>query len=222
MDNTAPNQAQPIVEILLAEHVLTQQQYDEIKVRSASEGRKPDDILLSVQNIPEEKLVEAKAKLLGVPFITLAKAPFSPQALNLVPRSVAERFHVIPFLYDEKTNMLSVAMSNPEDLDALQFVRQKTGMNVKTFAASQADIVAAIATQYRQELVTEVGAAVKETEDFNKIRTIDSSQIAQLIKEAPIAKIVSTILEYAVTSRASDIHIEPQEDRIRVRYRIDG
>jgi type II secretory ATPase GspE/PulE/Tfp pilus assembly ATPase PilB-like protein len=69
--------------------------------------------------------------------------------------------------------------------------------------------------------VGEVGEALKETAE-EQVRTIDSTKIAEIIKEAPIAKIVSTILEYAVTSRASDVHIEPQEDRVRVRYRIDG
>lgn len=214
--------AQTVVDILVAEHGITPEQYEEIKVKSASEGKSMDVVLESIHIVPEEKLAEAKAKLLGVPFISLATTPFSPQALNLISRAVAERFYLIPFLFDEKTNTLSIAMANPADLEALQFLRQKTGKLIKSFAAAPLDITNAIATQYRQELVTEVGAAVKETEDFNKTRTVDSSQIAQLIKEAPIAKIVSTILEYAVNSRSSDIHIEPQADRVRVRYRIDG
>lgn len=222
MDQSVRSQAQTVAELLLAEHVLSPQQYEEIKVKSASEGKSLDFILESMHIVADERISEAKAKLVGVPFITLSTTPFSPHALNLISRSVAERFSLIPFLFDEKTNTLSVAMANPTDLEALQFIRQKTGMVIKSFAAASADISSAIATQYRQELVTEVGAAIKETEDFNKTRTIDSTQIAQIIKEAPIAKIVSTILEYAVTSRASDVHIEPQEDRVRVRYRIDG
>src|SRR6185312_10741507 len=90
------------------------------------------------------------------------------------------------------------------------------------FAASPTDVGNAIEMQYRQELVGEVGKAVKETEDLTTVKTVDSKQIGQIIKEAPIAKIVGTILEYAVTSRASDVHIEPLDDRVRVRYRIDG
>jgi len=101
-------------------------------------------------------------------------------------------------------------------------VREKTGLSIKTYAASPGDVEMAINQQYRQELVGEVGEALKETEDEGRIKTVDTTQIAEIIKEAPIAKIVSTILEYAVTSRASDVHIEPQEDRVRVRYRIDG
>ncbi len=113
-------------------------------------------------------------------------------------------------------------MSNPVDLEALEFVRQKTGLNLKTFASSAEDVREAINQQYKQEIVGEIGEAVRQTEKQNETRTIDSKEIAEIIKEAPIAKIVSTILEYAVSSRASDVHIEPQEDRVRVRYRIDG
>lgn len=213
---------QTISDILLGEHLLTQEQYSEIKVKSASEGKTDENIIKSLNIIPEEKLVEAKAKLLGIPFISLANTSFSPEALSFVPRAVAERFSLIPFFYDDKTKTLSIAMGNSVDLEAISFVQQKTGLNIKAFAAPLNEVTVAINQQYRQELVGEVGKAIKETEDLTKPRTIDSSQIGQIIKEAPIAKIVSTILEYAVTSRASDVHIEPQEDRVRVRYRIDG
>ncbi len=228
MINAMPNDVvsstntQTLVDILLSQHALTQEQYNEIKVKSASQGIPEEQIIESLGIVPAEKFTEAKAKLLGVPFVSLDTTSFSPQALSFVPRAVAEKFSLIPFLYDEQNKILSVAMANPVDLKAVEFVRQKTGLDIKSFAATSAEVTRAIGQQYRQELVGEVGAALKETEDFNKTRTVDSAQIAQIIKEAPIAKIVATILEYAVTSRASDVHIEPQEDRIRVRYRIDG
>src|SRR5436190_2571979 len=113
-------------------------------------------------------------------------------------------------------------MANPVDLEAIQFVRQKTGLNMTAFAAAPAEVMQAINSQYHQELVGEVGKAVQETENLTQTTTVDSKKIGEIIKEAPIAKIVSTILEYAVNSRASDIHFEPLEDRVRVRYRIDG
>ncbi|OGH41977.1 MAG: hypothetical protein A2396_03855 [Candidatus Levybacteria bacterium RIFOXYB1_FULL_40_17] len=208
--------------MLFAEGIINQTQYSDIKVRSATQGTPEEAIIQSLNLVSEEKLSEAKAKLLGIPFISLSNTSFSPQALSYIPRAVVERFNLIPFLFDEKTQTLSVAMANPVDLDALSFVKQKTRLNIKTFAASPNDVVRAINEQYRQEIVGEVGEALKETEEFNETKTIDSTQISQIIKEAPIAKIVSTILEYALSSRASDVHIEPQEDRIRVRYRIDG
>jgi type IV pilus assembly protein PilB len=213
---------QTLADVLLVDKLITQVQYDDVKVKSASKGVSEDTIIESLNIVDADKLAEAKAKLLNIPFVTLDNSSFSPQAIGYIPRSVAERFSLIPFAFDEKVQTLSVAMSNPVDLEAVAFIREKTGLNIKTFAASPTGVDNAINQQYRQEIVGEVGAALKETEEAGKIKTIDTTQIAQIIKEAPIAKIVSTILEYAVTSRASDIHIEPQEDRVRVRYRIDG
>lgn len=212
-----------VAELLVRQGLLTKQQYDDIKLKSATTNQSADDILENMHIVSEEKIAEARASLLGVPYINLATASFSPEALSLVPRAVVERFQLIPFLYDDKTKTLSVAMSNPADLDALSFIQQKTGLTIKTFAATPSDVKNAIDAQYRQELVGEVGKAVKETEELQTTtKTVSSEQIGQIIKEAPIAKIVATILEYAVNSRASDVHIEPMEDRVRVRYRIDG
>lgn len=222
----APGQVgEGVVELLFRQGLLNKQQYDEIKLKSATTSESPDEVLRGMHLVDEEKIAEAQATLLGVPYINLATASFSPEALSFVPRAVVERFQLIPFLYDDKTKVLSVAMGNPADLDALSFLQQKTGLTIKTFAASPTDVKNAISAQYRQELVGEVGRAVKETEELkqvNQTKTVSSDQIGQIIKEAPIAKIVATILEYAVNSRASDVHIEPMEDRVRVRYRIDG
>ncbi|MFH1187177.1 MAG: ATPase, T2SS/T4P/T4SS family [Candidatus Levyibacteriota bacterium] len=217
-----PKENQSVSDILLNQHLITPEQYRDVKVKSASQAVSDVRILEQMNIIKEEQLAEAKALQMGIPFISLENTSFSPQALGFVPRAVVERFQLIPFAYDEKSKTISVAMSNPVDLEAISFVQQKTGLGIKAFAASPADVIKAIQLQYRQEIVGQVGEALKETEDFDKIRTIDSVEIGRLIKEAPIAKIVSTILEYAVTSRASDVHIEPQEDRVRVRYRIDG
>lgn len=213
---------QTVADILLDQSTITNEQYNDFKVKAVSQNQPIDFIIQTSGVVNEHVLTEAKAKLLGIPFISLVDTTFSPAVINLVPRAVAERFSLIPFYFDEKTGTLSIAMSNPVDLEALSFVRQKTGLTIKSFAASPSDVEKAIVAQYRQELVGEVGAALKETEEEKKEKSFDTTKIAQLIKEAPIAKIVSTILEYAVTSRASDVHLEPLEDRVRVRYRIDG
>ncbi|HUD44693.1 MAG TPA: GspE/PulE family protein [Patescibacteria group bacterium] len=211
-----------ILEVLLSEHLINQSQYDDIKMRSTQLVKSPEELLISLGILSEEKITEARAKQLGVPFVTLNSESFSPQALSFLSRVVVEKYNLIPFFYDDKTKTLSVAMANPVDLDAVYFVRQKTGLNIKTFAAVPSEVKAAIDQQYRQELVGDVGEAIKENEESTPKKAVDSKQISQIIKEAPIAKIVSTILEYAVSSRASDVHIEPLEDRVRIRYRIDG
>jgi type IV pilus assembly protein PilB len=224
-DSTDPKSledAKSVVDVLFLDKVITPEQYEDIKVKSALTGTSRETVLDSLQLVTEDDFSKARAKLLGIPYISLSTAAFSPQALSYLPQAVVERFRLIPFAYDEKANTLSIAMANPVDLDAMSFVGQKTGLTIKSYAAAPGEVDAAIKQQYRQELVGEVGKAIKETEEYSKKRVVDSKQISQIIKEAPIAKIVSTILEYAVTSRASDVHIEPQDDRVRVRYRIDG
>jgi type IV pilus assembly protein PilB len=220
--DVSSSEAKSILDILFVQQLLTKEQYEEVKVKSATHGQSVTGVLQEMNIVPEEKIAQAQAQLIGVPYLSLTTASFSPQALGFLSRAVVDRFLLIPFTYDEKTKTLSVAMANPVDLDAIAFVRQKTGLIIKTFAAAPSEVKAAIDQQYRQELVGEVGAAIKESEEYSNKKTVDSAKISQLIQEAPIAKIVSTILEYAVNSRCSDVHIEPQEDRVRVRYRIDG
>ena len=159
-------QSSTIIDILLSERLLTPAQVDEIKVKSASLGLPYEEVLKNMNVVPPAKIAEAKAKLLGIPFISLSSASFSPLVIGMIPKAVAERFLLIPFLFDEETRTLSVAMSNPVDLEALEFVRQKTGLNLKTFATSVEDIKNAISQQYRQEIVGEVGEAVRETEEL--------------------------------------------------------
>lgn len=214
--------SQSVADILLAKGSITQKQIEDIKVKSASEGISLEDSLELSGFVSETALAQAKAQLLGVGFISLESASFSPQALSFVPQSVAQRFVLIPLSYDAETKTLTIAMSNPANLEAISFVQQKTGLSVTSLTAAKSEIIKAIGEQYHQELIGEVGQALKESEEFSTQKIVDSTEISQLIKEAPIAKIVSTILEYALTSRASDVHIEPQVDRVRVRYRIDG
>ncbi len=211
-----------IIDILLSENLLTKEQYDAVSVKAASDGRSPTEVLKEMGLVSEDQIGKALAQLVGVPYVDLSNVSFSPQAIGFLTRPVVERFSLIPFHYDEKEGTLSVAMADPLNLDAVTFIGQKTGLSIKSFAASPSDIKKAIDLQYQHGLAGDVGEAIKETEEFRKERTVDSSEIGQIIHEAPIAKIVSTILEYAVNSRASDVHIEPQEDRVRVRYRIDG
>lgn len=218
----AQAEAKSPVDILFSDNQITKEQYEEIQVKSASTGKSPTEVLKDLKIVTGEKIARAVAKFVGVEYIDLSTISFSPQAVDFLPQEIIQKFSLIPFLYDEKTKTLSIAMSNPLDLDSVGFVRQKTGLNVKVFAANPEDVQKATEQQLKQGLKGVVDEAIKETEEFTTKRTVDSTQIAKILTDAPIAKIVSTILEFAVNSRASDVHIEPQDDRVRVRYRIDG
>ena len=208
--------------ILLSEGKITSDQYSQIKSSSINKNQSIDKALFESKIVGEEIYYEARAKLIGVPFVSVSTLPFSPEALSLIPKNVAERLNVIPFTFNKENNSLSVAMSDPLDLETVNFIKRKTNTNIISFQAIPQDIKTNIQNQYTFGLVGEVKEALKETEQITGVKTFDKQSLSQVIKEAPIAKIVSTILEYAIKSRASDVHLEPQEDRVRVRYRIDG
>lgn len=211
-----------VVDLLLQQNLINSDQYTQLKVEAANRNVSIDNIVLEKKLVDLEKYYEARAGLIGVPFVSMATLPFSPEALGFISKPVAERFNLVPFSYDKDSNSLSIAMANPLDIEAINFLRQKTGLIIKAFQGIPDEVKSSIQSQYTFGLVGEVKEALKETEDISKVKTFDKDSISEVIKEAPIAKIVSTMLEYAIKSRASDVHIEPQEDRVRVRYRIDG
>ncbi len=215
-------QGRSIADVLLEQKVISKEQRDAIVLQSLNTGEPVEGIIAAGNLATEEQIASATAIFLGVVFVKLKDMGVEPEALNRVPESVARRYHLFPFGIDRATNTLRVAMSNPLDLSAVEFVERKSNFRVAPYMSTQTDITTAINERYAQSLSSEVVAALKDTGELNQARMADSTQIGQVIREAPIAKIVSTILEFAIKARASDIHIEPMEDKTRVRYRIDG
>ncbi len=215
-------QGKDIAGILFHDGAINQEQYDKVKFAAVQKELPVDKVLLDSKFVSDEIFYETRAKLIGIPFVSVANLPFSPESMSYVNKAVADRFNIIPFAYDKEKNTLSIAMGDPLDLETVNFLKQKTNKIILTFQAIPGEIKTAIQNQYTFGLVGDVKAALKETEEITGVKTFDKNSISDVIKEAPIAKIVSTILEYAIKSKASDVHLEPQEDRIRVRYRIDG
>lgn len=211
-----------IADVLQEERLITPEQHAQLITEAGRRGVSIDRLVLDLKVVSLEQYYEARSKLINIPFVSVGSLPFSPEALSFIPKGVAQRFNFIPFSYDKAKLTLSVAMADPLDFEAINFIQQKTGLTVNVFQGIPNEIAESIETQYSIGLIGEVKEALRETEQINAVKTFDKESISQVIKEAPIAKIVSTILEYAMKSRASDIHIEPQEDRVRVRYRIDG
>jgi type IV pilus assembly protein PilB len=210
-----------ILAALLKKGLINKDILDEIKIISFNTNESVISILIKRQIISSDELLAVKAEIYRVPIVNLAGRGLSPDILNLIPEPVARKYTLIPFEFDKKNQKLSVAMMNPLDLPLIEFLEQKSGKSIVSYLAREDEIKVKIEEEYSQGLANDVTEAVKETTD-DVIKTIESGRISEVIKEAPIAKIVSTILGYAVKSRASDIHIEPQESRTRVRYRIDG
>lgn len=212
---------QKILAYLVDKGIISQKIADELRISAINSYRPIAEILLHKNIVDEDELLAAKAFVFNVPYISLQGKGISPDILALLPEPVARRYKIIPFELDRTTNKLKVAMPDPLDLPVIEFLEQKSGKSIVPYLARESEIMEKIEQEYAVGLAGDVSAALKET-DEEMVRTIEASQIGKMIKDAPIAKIVSTLLEYAVRGRASDIHIEPQETRTRVRYRIDG
>jgi len=216
-----PTSPSTIIDILVKNGALSQDQAEKLKLAQITSGRPLEQIIQERNLVTEEALTRAKAEFYKVPYTNLAELASSPVALSKLPQAVAQRYQVLPFAYNPQENELSLAMADPLNLTAIEFIESKTSSRVRPFAVIPSQIPEAIISRYGQSLSSEVTEALKETTPEEE-KVVDLAQLGQIIREAPIAKIVSTILEFAMKSRASDVHIEPEENRTRIRYRIDG
>lgn len=220
--NELPKKPKDLVGILVNKGLLEKKQAEEIRLLHLSSGKKEEELVREKFHLSNKVLLEAKAELWSVPFIDLDTIGFSPQSFNLVPRNLAEHYKLVPFDNDPEKKTLSVAMSNPLDLETVEFLEKKTGLRVLAYLAAPDQVKTTIKQGYAQEITEEVVEALKATSREKTAKTPDLDYLEDIIKEAPIAKVVAIILEFAMKSRASDVHIEPEEDETRVRYRIDG
>lgn len=210
-----------LVDVLVDQGALAREQAEKIKLQELQGGKNQEQLLKEGGSVDEVALSKAKAVLYNVPFVDLDQLPVSPEALALLQQSIATRFCVFPVSIDRDNNTISVAMANPLDLTTIQFVERRTGLRVLPLAAAPSQINKLVQEKYTVGLAQEVTQAIKEAgPDVSGV--LDLSQLSRVIHESSIAKIVKELLEFAIKSRASDIHIEPQERSTRIRYRIDG
>src|SRR5260221_4163560 len=213
--------AQNLVDILVTQGSLSTAVADRIKMAEVQSGKDPE-VLIKEQNlVTETALTKAKAVFYNVPYRNLDTIPISPDALSFVTADVATRLHVFPVNLNRNTRELTLAMADPVDLAAIEFVEQKTGFRVKPVAAEATKIDEFVNTRFEDSLSQQVTEAMQDVE-APKTNMLDASKEGGFIRGEKIGEIISKILEFAVRGRASDIHIEPQERAIRVRYRIDG
>lgn len=212
-----------LADILVKQGVISQDKANEIKFAEVQTGKNQEDIIKSLDIVSSLDLAKAKAEFYNVPFVDLSKISVSPEAMSILSRDIAERFKVFPIAVDKTSKTLDLAMTDPLDLFAIDFIEQKTGFHVKPFACDALELDEFITVRYATSLSKEVVEALKEVSFDSKGADSSIGNVAVgFIKDEKIAEIVSQILDFAVRARASDIHIEPQEKSTRVRYRIDG
>jgi len=213
-----------IVDILVAQGDLTAARAEQVKFAEVQTGKPQEDIVREQKIVSDEALIRARATFYNVPFVDIRNMPVNPAALAVLSQEVARKFRVFPVSADALKKEVSLAMADPMDLTAIEFMEQKTGFHVRPFAAVPELIDEFVAKRYSTTLSQEVTAALKEVSGGGReVRVLDMSrEQGGLIRQERISEVVSHILDFAVRARASDIHVEPLERSTRVRYRIDG
>ncbi|MDX1535344.1 MAG: ATPase, T2SS/T4P/T4SS family [Candidatus Spechtbacterales bacterium] len=193
-------------------------------------GKDLGDILLKKKLINEEQLVELEAYIMGIPFVDLSKEKIPKPVLKIIPEPIARKNNVVAF--NKNGDKLEVAMTNPRDLQTIDFIRKKSDLDVLPRLTTK-ESIEHVLKQYEESLekefeglidgeeeTSEEGVTVEQVEEGDiNIAPEDLEKEAQ---ELPIIRIVDSILKHAITQDASDIHIEPEENDVLVRYRIDG
>src|SRR3989344_4961614 len=213
-----------VEDILFEQGKLPKDKLSLVKLEAINTGKPVEELILFHNFVSLEDLTAARGEILGISFINPTIKPINAEILQLIPEPVARRYILVPFEYDKSTQTLSVSMADPLDLQVVEFIERKSGKRIKPFISTPQLINQAIQDKYGQSLTTDVSAALQEEEGTveAKEEIKDLEKVEEIIKEAPVAKIASTLVEYAMKGRASDIHIEPLEDKTRIRYRIDG
>jgi type IV pilus assembly protein PilB len=184
-------------------------------------GKKLGEILVDSGFLTEDNLVKALSEQLSYEVVDLQNRLITEEVLNLVPLSVLKKYMVLPFEYAKQNpNVIRVAMANPLDFHAMDDISIVTNLQVEPVVATNRSILLAIDKYFGQEdVMNEIVQYTKEKEE--QLLEQDTSYEDD-INNSPIVKLVKTLIEQAVRQRSSDIHIEPMEHQIRVRYRIDG
>ncbi|EGA89094.1 type II secretory pathway, ATPase PulE/Tfp pilus assembly pathway, ATPase PilB [Planococcus donghaensis MPA1U2] len=198
-------------DILVAQGLLTEADLQETLNNKPSD-QKLGDALLQRGIITERQLIDTLEVQLGIPYVSLFRYPFDPKLFNVVPKDFAKRKLLVPL----KTvgDRLFIAMNDPTDFITIDDLRLTTGFHIEPAIASKEDIVKTIAKYYDEESYDELLEDMPQTAEEQQNELDDS--------DAPIVRLVNQLLSNAVSQKASDIHLDPQENRVLVRYRIDG
>ena len=207
-----------LADVLREEGLITADQLAQATAEQERLGRTLGRVLIDLGMVKETDLVAALARQVGLDYVDLTDQHIDPAAASLVSEQVARRYRAMPIGFED--GRLIVAMSDPSNVFALDDIRTITGMDVKPVVATAGDIEAAIRRygQFEQSVEDISAEASSQADDGVK----DLDEIEAAVEDAPIVRLVNLLITQAVADRASDIHIEPAERDIRIRYRIDG
>lgn len=222
--NTAVPKRISLEEALVNQKLLTEEQLTKAQEESKKSGEPLRRVLVKLGMVAEEEIMTFLGDQLGIPLVDLSTYLIDSKVIQLVPQALAEKYLIIPLFKTGDT--LTIAMADPLNVVALDEVRVKTGGPVETVLATESSIRHVIKQHYTvqagslEEIVTSMDEeALKAVAGEGDVEV---SKLQSIVEDAPVIKLVNTLLMQAVRDSASDIHVEPEEDNLRIRFRIDG
>ncbi len=210
-------------EMLIAEGVLSKEQLQSALDEQRRHGGRIGRILKTLNFVTEEDIIKVLGRQMGIQHVLLASVIVDPDVVKILPETLARRYQCLPLYKNDQ--VLTLAMIDPLNVFAIDDIRRATGVEIQPVVTSEADLLKAIDRYYSgsvhiEEAVKEAGAEFTQA-DATAVEdpVIDLQRMGE---DAPVVRLVNTIIAQAVRDGASDIHIEPDTDALRVRYRVDG
>lgn len=198
--------------------VVNESQLADLRVVAERSNQTLQEAVLEQHVISDDDLTKLIAEMIGIPFIHVEPKDIPDDILKKIPEHIANQYNAVLFAQDED-GVLSLAMEDPDDVQALNFIQKEIGYNIKVFLATKGNILDCL-SNYRGNVSDELDEVIAiQKDNTDEDQNINQDDFAE---NSPIAQTVNLLLEYAIKSNASDIHIEPREEYIQVRYRIDG
>lgn len=215
---------------LLDSGLLTKKQLEKAEKEIAKTNEKLEDFLIRSSLVKEDELSKLKAYILGIPFVNLEEEKILPEVLQIVPEPIAKKQNIVAFRKNGRN--LEVAMLDPDDLQTIEFIKKKANLKILPRLTSR-ESIKNVLQQYQKSLQVEFGELIgKETKPISSLPLSEASPIKEeeitkeelekAAQDLPIIKIVDTLIKHAILQKASDIHVEPMEKELVVRYRVDG
>lgn len=215
-----------IKDFIIDAGLISKVEAEEFEKEAKSKKKPITDLLVAKGKFSDDDLRRMQAYILGIPFINLKGQTLNRDILNLIPEPIARKHNIVAF--EKRDDSLEVAMLDTDDLQALNSIKKKVGLKILP-RLTDSESMRSVLIQYQKNLKDDFGDIIKNEAD--QIKTIaekvngDDTPVGDLKKlaeELPVVRIVDTLLKHAIIQSSSDIHIEPLEDQILVRYRIDG
>lgn len=204
---------------------MTKTQVADAEKVAAEEQRSLTDAMLASGHVTEDDLRRIESYVLGIPFVSLKETRIDPAVLSLIPEPVARNHNIVAF--NKTDDVVEVAMLNTSDLPAIDFVKKKIGLKIQSRLTDTESMKLAL-RQYQKTLKDEFGDMIAgDSAALTVVKEGDEEQLSEedlkkMAEDLPVVRIVDTLLRHAIIQGASDIHIEPMETQVLVRYRIDG